>query len=52
MFVGYERAFSAAIKQQMLNFMEKNRVDLTLWQVLDEMFSIWKKTNKLSSNSP
>ncbi|KAI6176356.1 Component of oligomeric Golgi complex 7 [Aphelenchoides bicaudatus] len=44
----YEKAFSAAIKQQILNFMTTNREELTLWQLLDETFSIWKRTNKLA----
>lgn len=42
----YEKAFSAAIKQQILTFMTKNREGLTLWQLLDETFSIWKRTHK------
>jgi hypothetical protein len=45
-FLDYEKAFSAAIKQKILTFMTKNREELTLWQLLDETFSIWKRTNK------
>ncbi|KAI6233702.1 hypothetical protein M3Y99_00885200 [Aphelenchoides fujianensis] len=44
----YKNTFSAYVKNKICSYMSENVADLTLWNLLSEWFSIWKRIYKLA----
>ncbi|KAI6227299.1 hypothetical protein M3Y99_01266000 [Aphelenchoides fujianensis] len=44
----YKNTFSAYVKNKICSYMSENAADLSLWNLLSEWFSIWKRIYKLA----